>query len=355
MSLTLLKRLIMGAVLVFAVSFIFNRPLPSRGNDVPERFEGQRPQQIEQEATSEPTAEATEASGEEGEEPAATGGEVISVGIYVISIDELNLAESYYVMTFYLSFTCQTAECNPEGFEFTNGTIQYMDLLYSEPYYSYKAQVLFRENFDVRRFPFDTHLLTVSIEDSARTVERLNYIVDDQLTDIDPNVVISGWDLNPARIAEIDEHLYPNFNETYSRYTLSIEIARPWLSTIFKALLPIVFILMVGYSLLYLGIERASDTLEIISGALIGAILHHLYLSSLIPPTGYMTLMDAFMSVSYLALVIILFILIRITTLVDSENNSTATRVHNAAIWLVPLTLVALQTSVFLLWFFVFV
>lgn len=349
MSLKLLKRLIMGAVLIFAVSFIFNRPLPSRGNDVDDSFEGQLPHQIEQEgeATAEPTAEA--------EEPAETGSEVIGVGIYVISIDELNLAESYYVMTFYLSFTCQTESCNPEGFEFTNGTIQYMDLLYTEPYYSYKAQVLFRENFDVRRFPFDIHMLTVSIEDSRRTTDGLTYVVDDQLTDIDPNVVISGWDLNPARLAEVDEHLYPNFAETYSRYTLSIEIARPWLSTIFKALLPILFILMVAYSLLYLGIERASDTLEIISGALIGAILHHLYLSSLIPPTGYMTLMDAFMSVSYLALVIILFILIRITTLVDAEAHSTATRVHNAAIWLVPLTLAALQTSVFLLWFFVFV
>jgi hypothetical protein len=353
MSLKLLKRLVMGAVLVFAVSFIFNRPVPSRGNDGDENFESRPPQQIEQEATEEATPEPGE---EPGEEPAGeSNAQTVHVGIYVISIDELNLAESYYVMTFYLSLSCaEGVECNPQGFEFTNGTENYITELSTDPYYSYKAQYTFRENFDVRRFPFDSHILTVSIEDQSRTTDKLNYVVDELRTDVDPDVVISGWDLNPVRVATVDDHEYPNFNETYSRYTLSIEISRPWLSTIFKALLPIVFILMVGYSLLYLGMERASDTLEIISGALIGAILHHLYLSSLIPPTGYMTLMDGFMSVAYLALVIILFILIRVTTLVDAENNATATRVHNAAIWLVPLTLVALETSVFLLWFFVF-
>jgi hypothetical protein len=335
MTIKLMKRLVIGAVLVFAVAFLLDHPLISQGID-PDDETAKRPYNA-QEGDSVPPLQ------------------TIGVGVYVISFDELNLAESYYVITVYLSFTCEV-ECSPEGFEFTNGTIQYMDLLIDDPdYKSYKAQVEFRENFDVRRFPFDSHILNVSIEDSARTTERLVYVVDEAKTAIAQDVVISGWDLNPAIQSQVTEHDYrPNFDEIYSRYDLSIEITRPWLSTIFKALLPIVFILMVGYSLLWLGIERASDTLEIISGALIGAILHHLYLSGLIPPTGYMTLMDGFMSVAYLALVTILFILIRITTLVDKENTALATRTHSAVLWLVPLGLIILETSIFLLFFFVF-
>jgi hypothetical protein len=335
MTTKLMKRLIMGAVLVFAVIFLLDRPLPSFGNENPdeEALHIKRPYHAQ-----------------EGDSL-----ETIAVGVYVISFDELNLTESYYVMTFYLSFTCEI-ECSPEGFEFTNGTIENQDLLIDEPdYKSYKMQVTFRENFDVRRFPFDSHTLNVIIEDSARQTNELVYVVDEAKTDIAPDVIISGWDLDAGSGAVVDEHDYrPNFEETYSRYNLSIAITRPWLSTIFKALLPVVFIIMVAYSQLWLGVERAGDTFEIISGALIGAILHHLYLSGLIPPTGYMTLMDAFMSVAYMALVLILFILIWITNLVDADNRALASRAHKAVIWLVPLILLALESAVFLLWLFVF-
>lgn len=356
MSTKLFKRLILSAALVFAVSFIFNRPLPSQGLDDGNRNFENQPPQIEQEGEETPEAEATEAPVAEGEEtaPPIEGLQTVGVGIYVISFDELNLAESYYVMTFYLSLTCETA-CAPAGFEFTNGTANYIDLLIDDPLYkSYKAQVTFRENFNVMRFPFDSHELNVAIEDSSRTTERLVYVVNDQLTDIAPDVVISGWDLDLVTHTSVDDHFYPTFDETYSRYLLSINISRPWLSTIFKALLPILFILMLGYSLLLLGTERASDTLEIISGVLVGAILHHLYLSGLIPPTGYMTLMDAFMSVSYLLLVSILFIMVRTINLVDADKREDASRLHSRVLWLVPLALVVLQVGVFLLWFFVF-
>src|SRR5688572_7068352 len=112
MTTKLLKRLIMGAAIVFAVIFMLDRPLPSLGIDTEEETaEEKRPY-----------------NAQEGNPPLET----VAVGIYVISFDELNLAESYYVMTFYLSFTCETA-CSPEGFEFTNGTIENDDLLVDEP------------------------------------------------------------------------------------------------------------------------------------------------------------------------------------------------------------------------------
>jgi hypothetical protein len=76
----LLKRLVMGAVLVFAVAFLLDRPLISQGIDPEEEsLIAKRPYNA-QEGDSVPPLQ------------------TIGVGVYVISFDELNLALRLFIL-----------------------------------------------------------------------------------------------------------------------------------------------------------------------------------------------------------------------------------------------------------------
>jgi len=119
----------------------------------------------------------------------------VYVGVYVLNLGKFELATGAYTVDFYLSLRSQEP-VEMGDFEFMNGRAATVDKLIDTPTEKfYRIQANLSQNLDLRRYPFDEHLLTIEIEDKRRTVDELVYVVDEQNCGVDPGVIVVGWRL----------------------------------------------------------------------------------------------------------------------------------------------------------------
>ncbi|MBI4894721.1 MAG: hypothetical protein HY833_03225, partial [Candidatus Aenigmarchaeota archaeon] len=212
----------------------------------------------------------------------------VSVGIYVLNVGKFEVATGSYTIDFYLDMKCPT-ECDPSRFEFSNGRANTVDKIIDTPTEKfYRIQASLSQNIDLRKYPFDSHKLSIVIEDKVETKEALVYKIDPEGSGIDPEVSIVGWDLNGWG-TEVGEHFYVPYDETYSRYTFNIDISRPVLPSFIKSMLPVFFMIFVSMLSLLLAADKVTMRLSLNISTLLAAVMFHLNITSQIPPVGYMT------------------------------------------------------------------
>jgi hypothetical protein len=192
----------------------------------------------------------------------------------------------------------------------------------------FRMRAALHKTLDLHGYPFDTHPLSISIEDALLADDKLVYVSDPRTTGIDPGVTIPGWALSGRWQAGVENHNYPAFHKAYSRYTFSTSIARPALAAFFKVMLPGMFLVGVGFLALLLGPDRVMQRLTVSTSALIGAMLFHVNLTASIPPIGYLTFADRFMVINYVALTLSVASTVILLYLIDKRRPEQAHSVH---------------------------
>ena len=248
------------------------------------------------------------------------GKEVVRVGVYILSVGNLDTTTGTYTIDFFLNFICETTPCDPSNFDIINAAAepfiedQTADDERGREYY-YRVRSDLQTRLDLRDFPFDSHQLKISLEDKLKNSDEYVFIVDPSLSGIDSSVLVSGWDLRPKLSAEYEDHVYKVYDEGFSRARFFLEISHPWFSAFMKSIFAAIVISAVGMLSFLMDYEDAQDRIGLTSGTLASAIFYHLTLTSSVPPVGYLTYGDQFMILQYifitaaLATSIVLFLL----------------------------------------------
>ena len=273
---------------------------------------------------------------------------LVKVGVYALNVGKFDVSSGSYTVDFYLSLRCDS-ECSPENFEFMNGRATSIEKLIDEPEQKfYRIQASLSENIDLKGYPFDSHGLPIVIEDKKNTKDRLVYVLDNESCGIDPAVTLVGWDL-AGWSGNVEDHDYPPYKETYSRFTFSIGIKRIFLAAILKTFLPVIFIVIVG--LLALLIEERDKLwtkIGINTSALIAAVMFHLNVTSSIPPVGYLTFADKFMITTYVSLVLCLLSSILMMMHAKAGDEKLAKRIYRWSLYGIPLATLAAYAMLFI-------
>ena len=272
----------------------------------------------------------------------------VYVGVYVLNLGKFELATGAYTVDFYLSLRSQEP-VEMEDFEFMNGRAATVDKLIDTPTEKfYRIQANLSQNLDLRRYPFDEHLLTIEIEDKRRTVDELVYVVDEQNCGVDPGVIVVGWRLAGWE-AKVLTHNYEIYGETYSRFVFGLRIQRVVLNAVIKSFLPIACMVLVGLLSLLLTPDKVTTRLSLDISILLGAVMFHVNLTASIPPVGYLTLADRVMIVTYIVLVLILLSGVAILRWAEQEEKKKlALRVYHQALSVIPVVTVVLYALVFI-------
>jgi hypothetical protein len=225
----------------------------------------------------------------------------IKLGVYVIGINKISTQTSSYSMDFYLTLTCNR-NCEKDKdykFEIINGRIISSRLTDDQPNYKvYRINADLVSNFDFKMYPFEKPQLTLIIEDEVFDNAKLIYLADPEKTAIDEKIPNFGWQIN--KIEEIvGGHFYPNFNQTYSNYSFSIILSRPFWSAILK-LLPAIAIMFACLMAIAMSLSIPDRGLTLISSSLVGSVLFHTNLAAGVPQVPYLTYADRFMLINYL-------------------------------------------------------
>ena len=270
----------------------------------------------------------------------------VSVGIYVLSVGNLDMTTGGYTIDFYLTITCDRP-CPEPQFDIMNATAEiYKDLQSAtDGRYNYRVRADLATRLDLEDYPFDAHTLSIEIEDKSLSTNELIYVVDPASSGVDKYVIISGWNLNGLDTpdtrddwqARVEEHVYPVFNnEAYSRYVFSLDISHPWQASFLKGLFAAIVIIGVGMLSFLMPHDDAEDRLNLTAATLASAIFYHMTLTASVPPVGYLTYADQFMILQYVFITIALGIAIALFLLLGREKHEQGRKLHRMTRWIVP-------------------
>ena len=275
------------------------------------------------------------------------GKEIVRVGVYIISVGNLDTKTGTYVIDFFLNLKCDTADCDPNDFDIMNAASRQSDpqttdedIAAGEYYYRIRANL--QTNLNLREFPFDQHTLAIELEDKNKTRDKYVFIADPKLSGIDSEVYVAGWLLEPYILGEEKAHDYPIYEEAYSRVKFAIKIYHPWSSSFMKGLFAAIVIVGAGMLSFLLKENEARDRITLSSSTLASAIFYHMTLTASVPPVGYLTYADRFMILQYIFIATQLFVAITLFLLQrpdndTPENKQLSKQIHTTTRWMIPL------------------
>jgi hypothetical protein len=240
--------------------------------------------------------------------PANSSPTPVITGIYVDGIRDLSLSDSIWTADFYIWFKWNGSDVNPgENFQVIDGEIgdgkkQLVDEYTNgtEHYQVYYVTAKITKFFDVLRFPIDSHILTIEIEDKKTERGGLIYVEDNNASNINSKVQIHGYRIDKLSVVE-KPHIYQsNFGDpritqgptSYSQFRVGIEISRPDMGFYLRIFIGLFVAVIASFLALLIKPCDAEPRFGLQAGGLFVAIANTIITSELIPKTGIMTLAD---------------------------------------------------------------
>ena len=271
--------------------------------------------------------------------------EVVRVGIYILSVGNLDTRTGTYAIDFFLNLKCDMPPCDPTQFDIMNATARQVDDQTDEAVrgreFYYRIRANLQTNLDLTEFPFDKHTLAIELEDKNKNRDQYIFVADRDLSGIDSEVYVAGWNLEPYILGVEKSHNYTVYDEAYSRVRFAIRIFHPWSSSFMKGLFAAIVIVGAGMLSFLLKENEARDRITLTSSTLASAIFYHMTLTASVPPVGYLTYADRFMILQYIFIATQLIVALTLFLLQRPENDTAerkalALQLHHTTRWAIP-------------------
>lgn len=154
------------------------------------------------------------------------------VGIFVVDLHELDVQKKTFGTNFWLWSVCATEQRQPlKTMEFVNAnnTVAMLDSVLprnGQFWSSRKVSGTFRDDFDVRNFPFDRHELTMAIEEGIDDTRQLLYEADQAKSGYDQRIKVAGWRITGFNLVQTDHNYATTFGDPTLPTDASAQFAR---------------------------------------------------------------------------------------------------------------------------------
>lgn len=273
--------------------------------------------------------------------PAATA-ETVEVGLYVISVYDLDHGASSYLMNFYMWLKWKGDIDPSKSLEFTNmvdkssATIDYESeepriLADGTRYRFMRVEGRFTDPSSFHNYPFDIHNLSIRIEDFKYGTRELVYKLSPE-SSYSKDLNIPGWDITRLESTVAARAYNTTFgvddpSQRYSNATFSLVIERPAAIFYWKLMLPLAFIVFAGLAALILPSGEFDARSALLAGALLTTVFLQKTYSDMLPNVGYLVLMDKIYVIAYVVifagLIRAIYSHIRLLGLPDSAEAGT--------------------------------
>ncbi|MGD9502105.1 MAG: hypothetical protein AB7V40_06425 [Methyloceanibacter sp.] len=258
--------------------------------------------------------------------PAPQGPAQVAVGAYINDIQELDFKANNYVVDLYVWFRWRGSELDPaKTMEFMNRVASddnLREIIYDEPkampdgslYSVIRYQGRFSTKFDLGKYPFDTQLLTVLMEDTVSGNEALTFVPDgDHPAMIDPVITLPGFHVG-APAMSVAGNTYPtNFGdlaepeaETYSRVAVTVPVTRPVVAMSLKTFVPIALIVVCASLVFFVRPRYVEGRIGLGITALLTLVALQLTASAALPDVDYLMMLDKIYLLAYLFIIVTL-------------------------------------------------
>ena len=175
-------------------------------------------------------------------------------------------------------------------------------------------------HFDLHRFPFDRQTLQLQIESFVFPANQVVLVDDVARTGFEPSLQLPEWEIESAT-GSVSEVSVMRSRETFSRYTLDIQIARKSGFYLWKVFLPLVIIVALSWSIFWMPEERFAQRSRITSTGVLTIVAYQFAFGGDLPRIGYLTLLDKTMILSFGLLAITMLESLMISTWQERDKG----------------------------------
>jgi hypothetical protein len=238
----------------------------------------------------------------------------VKVGIYMDGISEISVLDSYWNPTFYIWFTWQGdivnlsgKKINPgETFKIVDGEIikreKLVDTVVGDQHYSqFLVKARLTKFFTSDRYPLDDHLPTLSLEDSDLQWKDLEFVPDNETSNISSRVKMPGYSVFKFGLV-MKPHSYKSSfgiegmpkesKATFSQLICGIWTVRPGLGPYLKTFLGLFAAILIAMLALFIKPTDVDPRFGLGIGGFFGAVANMLLSVSMVPDSGVVTLMN---------------------------------------------------------------
>ena len=265
--------------------------------------------------------------------PAPAGAKtIVRVGFYAATIQGLDQQDSSYYVDGFVWMRWR-GDADPSAtFEFTNNIERWgltQTAVYEKPkqlangerVQQFRVQGRYFRSLDLSDYPLDRQTLSVVIEDTTSAEDELVYVADERQSGLDRAARIPGWRVTGHGMS-IGHHTYStDFGEpgtsraarTYSAARFDVSIERPRTFFLWKLMLPLLIVMILAGSVLFIHPTLTEVRLAAPATALLSLVFLQQSYSSTLPEIGSLVLLDKIYALAY-ALVIVLMLTIIVTS-----------------------------------------
>ncbi|HVT84142.1 MAG TPA: hypothetical protein VHD35_03025 [Chitinophagaceae bacterium] len=232
--------------------------------------------------------------------------DTVKVGIYIISIHDIDFKQKEYTITFWLWLKYKNKD-----FDFSNNLEVPMAKTVNKSFFTVdssggrifmtmKLQCVMKDSWRIRNFPFDEQKLRLSIENSQYDSRSLIFVPDTIGEHFDPRFTLSGWTIDSCVIqtgtkayetAFGDETLSKPHTE-YSNFRVRLDIKRDASGLFWKMFLGMFIAFLIAYVCFYIHIDGIDSRFGLSVGALFAVIGNKYIIDSSLPESSSFTLVD---------------------------------------------------------------
>ena len=264
--------------------------------------------------------------------PNANGATLVDIGMYVIDISNVNSVENTYRLEglidlvwcdprtkinskekhdqIYLeedaavkinriwwpsvTFVNEVGEYfrkNEELIIFANGTVQYKE----------KFSVELKSFFDLTKFPFDEQTLDVEIESFAWDENYLKLELDEQKIGFNSNLNLPEWKIGDLE-TKIEQNREVRSKAQFSKFLMQIKLIRKPGFYLWKVIIPLIILVIISWSVFWMAEESLADRISFSLTGILTVVAYQFLISENLPNISYLTLMDAILSLSFVAI-----------------------------------------------------
>ncbi|CAB3768998.1 hypothetical protein [Paraburkholderia humisilvae] len=267
--------------------------------------------------------------------------ERFKIGMFITSIYSVDTAEGTYAADLWIWSVGRSSTKNPlQTMEFvdSNGVTRRLESNTKRGDLSWRQVKIigtFRQDWDLRRFPFDEQVLHLTIEEGVDDNSALLYVADTSNTGYLPTASPQGWRITSQKIEVGTSHYGTGFGDpaggTGSDYTnmqMTITLQRASIATFLNLAAPLyaAFLLCTVSFLLHKdGRPLVESRMTLLAGALFAVVLNFRAVSNVLGNEHHLTIVDR---LNIVVLIDIVFATIVTITAAITTNKGKAFSLH---------------------------
>ena len=243
--------------------------------------------------------------------------DTVLIGAYVNDIFDINLSDKSFSTQFWVWFNYKNQALSPlKSLEIPNAkeidySLDFEEASDNLQWTGKKVHAVIKQDWDIRRFPFDKQIMRIELEDSDLNTDAMVYVADTANTKLDPRLNLSNWVIERFEFKAEPKSYETTYGDpsltgrsTYAHAELILHIKRKSWGLFFSLFTGMYVAFFISSLVFFIDPVEVDPRFGLSVGGLFAAVGNKYIVDSILPQSTTFTLVDKLHILTYVFLLL---------------------------------------------------